>query len=74
LWLPSFGNLVIINHYSGYRTVYAHLADIKVVEGQHVKEGDIIAESGESVDGPRLHFEIWKDREKQNPENWLNRQ
>jgi len=73
-WLPSFGNLVIINHYSGYRTVYAHLADIKVVEGQHVKEGDIIAESGESVDGPRLHFEIWKDREKQNPENWLNRQ
>ncbi|HEX9006954.1 MAG TPA: peptidoglycan DD-metalloendopeptidase family protein [Bacteroidota bacterium] len=73
-WLPGYGNLVIINHYGGYRTVYSHLADIKVAEGQHVKEGDVIAESGEAVDGPRLHFEIWKDREKQNPELWLSRQ
>ncbi len=73
-WLPGYGNLVIINHYGGYRTVYSHLADIKVAEGQHVKEGDVIAESGESVNGPRLHFEIWKDREKQNPELWLSRQ
>jgi murein DD-endopeptidase MepM/ murein hydrolase activator NlpD len=29
--------------------------------------------SGESIDGPRLHFEIWKDREKLNPEHWLGR-
>lgn len=73
-WLPSFGNLVILNHYGGYRTVYAHLDDIKVAEGQRIKEGDVIAESGEAVDGPRLHFEVWKDHEKQNPEIWLSRQ
>jgi murein DD-endopeptidase MepM/ murein hydrolase activator NlpD len=73
-WLPSFGNLVILDHDGGYRTIYSHLADIYVIEGQIVKEGDIIAESGESLDGPRLHFEIWKDREKQNPEHWLTRQ
>jgi septal ring factor EnvC (AmiA/AmiB activator) len=73
-WLPSYGNLMIVNHYNGYRTVYAHLADIKVNEGQKVKEGEAIAESGEALDGPRLHFEIWKDREKQNPEQWLARQ
>ncbi len=73
-WLPSYGNVVIINHYNGYRTVSTHLSQIYVVEGQRLREGDQIGESGESVDGPRLHFEIWKDREKQNPELWLSRQ
>lgn len=74
LWLPSYGNLMIIDHYSGYRTIYTHLAEIVVVEGQKVKEGDIIAYSGEALDGSRIHFEIWKEREKQNPEKWLIRQ
>ena len=73
-WLPGYGNIVIINHYSGYRTIYTHLAEIKIMEGQKVREGDIIAESGEALNGPRLHFEIWKDREKQNPETWLSKQ
>ncbi len=73
-WLPSYGNLVIINHFSGYRTVYAHLSEIRVSEGQKVKEGEIIGSSGEALDGPRLHFEVWKEREKQNPELWLSRQ
>ena len=73
-WLPGYGNIVIINHYGGYRTIYTHLAEIKITEGQKVKEGDVIAESGEALNGPRLHFEIWKDREKQNPETWLSKQ
>ena len=73
-WLPGYGNIVIINHYGGYRTIYTHLAEIKIAEGQKVKEGDVIAESGEALNGPRLHFEIWKDREKQNPETWLSKQ
>ena len=71
-WLPSFGNLVILNHYGGYRTVYSHLAEIHVVEGQQVADGEVIGSSGESVDGPRLHFEVWKGKEKQNPEAWLS--
>ncbi len=73
LWYPSYGNLLIINHYSGFRTVYTHLADISVSEGQKVKEGQRIGVSGEAMDGPRLHFEVWKEREKQNPELWLSR-
>jgi len=73
-FLPSYGNLVILNHQSGYRTVYTHLGEITVVAGQTVAEGTEIGTSGDSLDGPRLHFEIWKDREKQNPEHWLTRQ
>lgn len=71
-WLPSFGNLVILDHSNGYRTVYAHLSEIAVAEGQQVAEGNVIGKSGESFSGSVLHFEIWKDREKQDPEHWLN--
>lgn len=73
-WLPSYGNLMILNHYNGYRTVYTHLADINVVEGQKINENDVIATSGEALEGARLHFEVWKGQEKQNPESWLIRQ
>jgi septal ring factor EnvC (AmiA/AmiB activator) len=71
-WLPSFGNLLILNHANGYRTVYAHLSEILVNEGESVGEGNVIAKSGEALSGPLLHFEIWKDRDKQDPEHWLS--
>ncbi len=71
-WLPSFGNLVIINHKNGYRTVYAHLSEISVSENETVQEGQTIGKSGEALSGPLLHFEIWKEREKLDPEQWLS--
>ncbi|HYQ87480.1 MAG TPA: peptidoglycan DD-metalloendopeptidase family protein [Bacteroidota bacterium] len=70
-WLPSFGNLVIMNHQNGYRTVYAHLSEIAVNEGDRIKQGEQIGKSGEALAGPMLHFEIWKEREKQDPLQWL---
>jgi septal ring factor EnvC (AmiA/AmiB activator) len=72
-WLPSYGNLIIINHSHGYRTVYAHLSEISVVTGQQIKEGAVIANSGETVSGNLLHFEVWKEKDKQNPREWLAR-
>lgn len=72
-WLPSFGNVVIVTHTEEYRTVYAYLSDVLVSEGAIVRRGDIIARSGESLYGEMIHFEIWKEREKQNPEMWLAR-
>jgi murein DD-endopeptidase MepM/ murein hydrolase activator NlpD len=62
---------LILNHRDGFRTVYAHLADISVSEGESVKEGSRIGKSGESIVGSILHFEIYKDREKLDPEQWL---
>ena len=70
-WLPSYGNLVILNHQNGFRTVYSHLSDINVDEGEQVNEGDRLGTSGEALSGPMLHFEIWKDRYKLDPEQWL---
>jgi septal ring factor EnvC (AmiA/AmiB activator) len=58
-FIPGYGNTLILNNYDGYRTIYAHLAEITVVESQKVKAGEKIAQSGDSVEGPILHFEIW---------------
>jgi murein DD-endopeptidase MepM/ murein hydrolase activator NlpD len=70
-FVAGFGNVIIISHVDGLRTVYAHLSQIMVKEGDTVKEGQIIAKSGESVSGEVLHFQIWKNRDQQNPELWL---
>ncbi len=72
-FIPGFGNVLILNHFNGYRTVYAHLSDISVKESQRISEGMVIAKSGDTVAGAILHFEIWKEREKQNPEWWLTK-
>ena len=72
-WLPSYGNLVILRHAGGFHTVYAHLSDISVTDGQRLSKGTIIGKSGDSVTGSILHFEVWKEREKQNPELWLSK-
>ena len=70
-WLPGYGNIIILTHSEDFRTVYAYLSEILVVEGQIVNRGSIIAKSGESLSGEMLHFQIWRGREKQNPELWL---
>ena len=70
-WLPGYGSVIIVTHRGDYRTVYGHLAEIYIDEGDKVATGKVIAKIGESVDGKVLHFEIWNSRTNQNPEKWL---
>jgi len=72
-WLPSFENLIILTHDGGFRTVYANLSDILVNEGETVKAGQVIGRSGDSFEGSIVHFEIWYERQQQNPELWLSK-
>lgn len=72
-WLPGYGSIVIITHSEGYRTVYGHLGQISVREGSKVSYGEILGDVSESIEGRVLHFEIWKQRDHQNPEVWLVR-
>ena len=72
-WLPGYGNVVIVSHKDGYRTVYSHLSEIFVAEGDKIKVGSVLAVVDEGLDGYVLHFEIWKARDKQNPELWLTK-
>jgi murein hydrolase activator len=72
-WIPGYGSIIIVTHKGDYRTVYSHLAEIHVKEGDRVKMGTVVAKIGESLDGNILHFEIWNSRNNQNPETWLAR-
>ena len=56
----TFGRLVILNHGAGYWTLYFHLSDINVAEGDVVAEGQIIARTGggNTEEGPHLGFQI----------------
>ena len=72
-WLPGYGNVIIVSHKDEYRTVYGHISEIFVSEGEKLKSGSVLAIVDEGIDGYVLHFEIWKGRDRQNPENWLGK-
>lgn len=65
----SFGNFVRVKN-ADIVTTYAHCSTIKVKEGDKVKQGDIIALSGNTgkTTGAHLHFEVKKDGRLVNPE------
>jgi murein DD-endopeptidase MepM/ murein hydrolase activator NlpD len=58
----NYGYLVVVNHSGGRQTRYAHLASIKVKDGQKVKTGDILGTVGitgrPDISKPHLHFEV----------------
>jgi septal ring factor EnvC (AmiA/AmiB activator) len=70
-WIPGFGSVVILTHKDNYRTVYGHIKDISVLEGEKINGGDLIGKVNESLEGNIIHFEIWNHRDNQNPEIWL---
>lgn len=69
----GYGNYVMLDHGSYYGTLYAHMSEVIVSEGQSVKQGDVIGYVGSTGDstGPHLHFEVIVDGVKQNPFDYL---
>lgn len=63
-YTPQFGYTMLINHSSDYLTKYMHCNQLLKKEGDIVKQGELIALSGNTgteTTGPHLHFEIWKN-------------
>ena len=65
---------MILNHGFGYKTRYAHLSKIYVVEGMKVKRGENIGDSGCSgrASGPHLHYEVIYKGRYVNPSNYFD--
>jgi murein hydrolase activator len=72
-WFRGYGNLIIVDHGGEYYTLYAHAADIKVNEGDDVRQGQSIGTVGDtgSLQGPRLYFEVRHQGKPQDPAQWL---
>ena len=65
----GYGNLIMIEHPNGYKTIYGHLKGFKVKLGQKVHKYQIIGTVGSSghSTGPHLHYEVWCKNKPQNP-------
>jgi murein hydrolase activator len=73
--LPGFNISVIVRH-GNYLTVYANLTNVYVKSGQKIRTGDAIGKiftDGEQGNQTIMHFQIWKDTQRLNPESWLRR-
>jgi murein DD-endopeptidase MepM/ murein hydrolase activator NlpD len=70
----GFGNLVIIRHYNGLESFYAHLNEHLCVPNQDVKAGDPIGLGGNTGHsfGPHLHFELRFYDAPMNPEEVID--
>lgn len=71
--VKGMGNLIIIQHASGWMTVYAHMDSLDVKRGVRVSVGQKIGTVGSTgkVDVPQLHFEIRKGTKAYNPSSYL---
>ncbi|CAM3435307.1 peptidoglycan DD-metalloendopeptidase family protein [Parendozoicomonas haliclonae] len=74
-WMKSFGQLLIIDHGSGYMTLYAHNQELLKAEGDWVLPGERIALAGNSGGQPQtgLYFEVRHKGRPANPMAWLGR-
>jgi septal ring factor EnvC (AmiA/AmiB activator) len=73
--LSGFGNCVIVDHGSGYYTLYGRLESMVVSTGYGVGEGDPVGFVGETSapEGAVLHFEIRQGKKALDPAAWLLR-
>jgi lipoprotein NlpD len=70
--LRGYGNLIILKHNNTYLTAYAHNQTLLVKEDQNVKQGQKIAEMGNSdADRVKLHFEIRRNGKPVDPAKLL---
>ena len=71
--LQGYGNTVIIDHGSGYLSIYTGLSQISAGTGSRVSARQTIGRSGSLPDGENgLYFEIRYRNQAMNPASWVN--
>ncbi|NIT04011.1 peptidoglycan DD-metalloendopeptidase family protein [Candidatus Saccharibacteria bacterium] len=65
----SYGNHILVNHGSGFKSLYAHLAKIVVEEGEEVDKNTVIGTVGHTgwATGSHLHLEVYDNGHTFNP-------
>ena len=73
--IPGSNYTVIVRH-GNYRTVYSNLTNTYVKVGDNIKARQAIGRifvDTEDSNKSELYFQVWKERDIQNPENWITR-
>ena len=72
-YIRGHGNIIILDHGGGFSTVYSHLDNITVHENEYVQSINPMAKVAVPEKGniAKLHFEVWGNQQKLNPEIWL---
>ena len=70
----TYGKLLKYETEDGYTVMYAHLSEILVKEDEKIKQGQVVARSGNTglSTGPHLHYSLWKDDELLDPMEFLS--
>jgi murein DD-endopeptidase MepM/ murein hydrolase activator NlpD len=71
---PTYGKYLILTHPEGFQTLYGHLDAFRVQKGESVRQGQRIADMGNSgySTGSHLHFSIFRKGEPIDPFEYLH--
>jgi murein DD-endopeptidase MepM/ murein hydrolase activator NlpD len=70
--LGIYGNCIVVDHGYGLQTIYGHLSQINVHEGDMVKRGQVMGHSGQTgmAGGDHIHFAMQLDGTQIDPKEW----
>jgi murein DD-endopeptidase MepM/ murein hydrolase activator NlpD len=70
--LGIYGNCIVVDHGYGLQTIYGHLSKIDVHEGDMVKQGQVMGQSGQTgmAGGDHIHFAMQLDGLQIDPKEW----
>jgi septal ring factor EnvC (AmiA/AmiB activator) len=69
-FVPGYRNMVLVRH-GDYYTVYSNLESVSVSSGTTLAAGQTIGNI--STQAGELHFELWRQKERLNPERWISK-
>jgi septal ring factor EnvC (AmiA/AmiB activator) len=70
----GYGLLVVLDHGHKHHTLYAHLAELRVQNGDKVQAGQPVGTAGAGLEGNGLYFEIRFQGKPEDPLDWLRRE
>ena len=70
----TYGKVLEYETEDGYAVMYAHLSQVLVQKGEEIKQGQVVAKSGNTglSTGPHLHYSLWKAGELLDPMEFLS--
>ncbi len=73
-WSRGYGYHVVVNHGYGYRTLYAHMSETNVSQGDQIERGQIVGYLGNTgrSTGPHLHYTVYQGEQTVDPQDYLD--